>query len=117
MSEKASFNHYRYSPRVIIGESEIAALIAVGCGEKDLKTAAINYGGDSRYMAYICDERTGIPGYYRLVFTCDSWLKIYDDTGLAFDSADYAGEYNHFTIYRSGDYGTIIQMRKVEGKR
>lgn len=114
MLDSASFNHYHYRPRVIIGGSDVAALIAVGCGEKDLKTAAINYGGDSSYMAYLCDDRTDIPDYYTPVFTCRCWLKIYDDTGLSFDSDDYTGDYNRFTIYRSGDYGTIIQMRKVE---
>lgn len=112
MLENVSGNHYRYSPRAIIGSSEIAALIAVGCGEKDIKTAAINYGGDCSYMAYLCDERTEIPDYYRPVFTCDSWLKIYDDTGLSFNSDDYTGGYNRFTIYRSGDYGTIIKMER-----
>lgn len=103
-------NDYHSCEKIRIGSSDIAALIAVGCGKDDLKTAVIDFGEDGSYSAYVCGEKTTIPDYYKKVFECQAWLKIYDDTGLMFDSG-YSG-FNRFAIYRAGSFGTIIKMTK-----
>lgn len=105
-------NDYHSCEKIRIGSSDIASLIAVGCGKDDLKTAAIDFGEDGDYSAYVCGEKTEIPGYYTKVFECHSWLKIYDDTGLVFDSTAYSDWFNHFEIYRAGSFGTIIKITK-----
>lgn len=105
-------NDYHSCEKIRIGSSDIAALIAVGCGEDDLKTAAIDYGEDGGYSAYVCDEKTAIPDYYAKVFECRAWLKIYDDAGLMFDSTNSYSGFNRFAIYRAGSFGTIIKMAK-----
>lgn len=112
---------HHYCPKVNLGGSDIAALIVVGCGKEKLNVAAIDYGGDGSYSAYLCGKETEIPAYYTKVFECDHWLKIYDDTSLVFDSDDNSLVFNsdmngrifhHFAIYRAADFGTIIQMEK-----
>lgn len=103
--------NYHNCEKIRIGSSDIAALIAVGCGTEDLKTAAINYGEDGNYLAYICGGEIEIPSHYEKVFECRSWLKIYDDERLTFDSAKH-GDFNRFEVYRAGNFGTIIRMWK-----
>lgn len=105
-------NDYHRFGKIGIGGSDYAALIAVGCGKDGLEVSEIYYEEDGYYGAYLCGEKTKIPGYYIKVFECHSWLKIYDDTGLAFDSTAYFDWFNHFEIYRAGSLGTIIKMWK-----
>ena len=98
---------------VYIGSSDVATLIAVGCGDKGIKAEPIVFGEDGDYGAFICGKETEIPDYYHKVFECDYWLKIHDDTACIFDTDHFDGEaeraYQHFTIYRAGSSGTIIQ--------
>lgn len=101
---------HRCCPKVNIGDSDIATLIAVGCGKEKLNVAAIDYGGDGSYTAYLCGKDTKVPEYYKKVFECNHWLKIYDDSGLEFDSDKDGRVFTYYTIYRAGDFGTIIQM-------
>lgn len=109
-------NDYHSCEKIGIGESDYAALIAVGCGKDGLEVSEIYYEEDGYYCAYLCGEETEIPPYYLKVFECRSWLKIYDDTGLSFESDLHFNPFgprpNHFAIYRSGSYGTIIKMWK-----
>lgn len=105
-------NDYHSCEKIRIGSSDYCSLIAVGCGEDDLKTAVIHYVEDGDYKAYVCGEETEVPPYYKKVFECAAWLKIYDDYGITFDSIDNYSDFNHFAIYRSGSYGTIIKMWK-----
>lgn len=104
-------NDYHGCEKICIGSSDIALLIAVGCGNDDLKVSAISFEEDGFYTAYLCGNVTEIPSHYRKVFECTAWLKIYDDYGLAFDSNSF-GDFNHFEIFRSGADGTIIKMWK-----
>lgn len=99
---------YKDCPIVSLGYSDIAALIAVGCG---LKLDEIHYGGDDFYEAYlVTDEDIEIGSHYQKVFECESWLKIYDDDTCVFKS-DF--QYNRFEIYRAGNFGTIIRCLKT----
>lgn len=111
MNKKIEFaKDHHYCPKVNLGGSDIAALIVVGCGKEKLNVAAIDYGGDGSYSAYLCGKETKIPDYYTKVFECDHWLKIYDDNSLVFNSDRNGRIFHHFVIYRAADYGTIIQM-------
>ena len=100
--------------RVYMGWSDIATLIAVGCGDQGIKAEPILFGEDSDYGAYLSGKETEIPDYYHKVFECDYWLRIYDDIECEFDTDRYNGEgerdYQHFTIYRAGSVGMIIQV-------
>lgn len=102
--------NYHACERICLGGSDIASLIAVGYDCPELKTAVIGFGGDGDYIAHLCGAETVIPEHYRKVFECTGWLKIYDDYNLVYDSKEYPG-FDHFAIYRAGDYGCIIQMQ------
>lgn len=104
---------YKDYPKIDLGYSDIATLIAVGCGQWDderhscLKIGEIGYGGDNIYDAYlVTDKDAEIGSHYEKVFECDSWLKIYDDDTCVFRS-NY--KFNRFEIYRAADFGTIIK--------
>lgn len=112
---------YKDYPKIDLGYSDIATLIAVGTMSWDelrekskndpacscLKIGEVGYGGDNIYDAYlVTDKNVEIGAHYEKVFECESWLKIYDDDTCVFKS-DY--KYNHFEIYRAANYGTIIK--------
>ena len=94
-----------------LGSSDIAALIAVGIGD-GVETEAIPYGADGSYTAYIVRDKALIPDYYRVAWATTEWLRIYDDTGLAWqNSPEDRGK--AFTIYRAGDFHTIILIEDM----
>ena len=94
-----------------IGSSDIASLIAVGIGD-GVETEAIPYGADGSYTAYIVRDKALIPDYYRVAWATTEWLRIYDDTGLAWqNSPEDRGK--AFTIYRAGDFHTIILIEDM----
>ena len=96
---------YHDYPKINIGYSDIAALVAVGCDENGVNSEIIKFGGDSSYHAYLVDDDAEIGNHYTKVAEFSHWLKIYDDEGLTFDkSAD------RFEIYTAGDYGCIIKQ-------
>lgn len=98
---------YKDFEQKIIGGSDIATLILVGCrGEEGLKTEQLHFGEDGIYRAYIVtDHEAEIGSHYKKVATFNHWLKIYDDYEKTFDQR--AKEIN---IYRVGDFGCIIQI-------
>lgn len=100
--------------RINLGRSDIAALIAVGRDNGCLKTKPILFSENGSYSAYLCGKVTEIPDYYKKVFECRAWMKIYDDEGLVFDSIRNSPDYNRFEIYRAGDCGVIIRCIKRE---
>ncbi|MCQ2976985.1 MAG: hypothetical protein MJ232_03115 [archaeon] len=97
-------DHHSYN-KEYIGDSDIAALLMVGCSEDGLKSEIINYGEDASYSAYIVDADSLIPEHYKLVASFECWLKVYDDEVLT--NTFRADKIN---IYRSGMRGTIIQL-------
>lgn len=99
--------NYKNYEKKVIGSSDIATLVAVGCYENGLKTGMIHFGSDGVYNAYIVDQDAEIAEHYKKVDSFTDWLKIYDDEGLAFDV--YGKEIN---IYRAAEMGCIIQVIK-----
>lgn len=91
----------------IIGSSDIASLILVGC-EPDgkLKTQILNFGQDDTYSAYLIDESdVEIGSHYHEAARFYHWMKIYDDDGLVENfNAD------EIVVYRAGEMGCIIQL-------
>lgn len=95
---------YKDFNKIPIGDSDIAALVMVGCdGDHGVKAMMLNFGQDASYYAYYVDEPATIGEHYRKIAEFTHWFKIYDDTELVFD-AD-----GDFTIYRAGEMGCIIQ--------
>jgi hypothetical protein len=98
--------NYKNFGKIFIGESDIAALILVGCRNNEgLVTQPLYFGEDGYYLAYILNEEAEIGSHYRLEATFNHWLKIYDDHELT-----YSIRADEIRIYRSGDFGCIIQF-------
>lgn len=71
---------YKDFNKKFIGESDIASLTL----RSETSCAALNFGMDAAYMAYIVTEEAEIGSHYKLIFEGKSWLKIFDDTELTF---------------------------------
>ena len=95
---------YKEYEEKLIGGSDIAALILVGCDENGLKTSHLDFGEDGSYRAYVVDENAEIGAHYKKVANFECWLKIYDDDGLT-----YRVNAREINIYRAGGFGCIIQ--------
>lgn len=99
-----------------IGISDIAQLVFRGCKVNEgASVDLMNFCEDSVYFAYIVNEKNvSIGKHYTLWNSYRSWLKVYDDDGLSFDSEIYLDEngntFNQFDIYRAGNFGIIIHM-------
>lgn len=93
--------NYKDFAKKYIGASDIASL-TVRSGST---VAALDFGQDNEYQAYIVEGDTAIPDHYHLVLDLEHWINIYDDRELAFSaSAD------HIRVYRAGEMGCIIQL-------
>ena len=100
--------NYKTYEKKRLGGSDIASLILVGISPSGgLKTAALPFGEDGEYSAYIVDEECEIPDYYDLAESFVKWARIHDDQG--FTTYFYGQEIN---IYRAGSFGCIIQVKK-----
>ncbi len=95
---------YKEFEKVHIGDSDIAGLVL----RSPSKVQELAFGEDGSYSAYVVDGEVEIGEHYEKVYAAYGWLKIYDDNGL---SASFAG--NIITVYRSGDYGCIIQIKET----
>lgn len=95
---------YHEYEKSYIGESDIATLIFVGCGENGIKATPIYFGEDGRYLAYIVDSKAKIGGHYELKEEFDTWLRIYDDRGLT-----QVFRAKKIRVYQAGMRGCIIQ--------
>lgn len=111
---------------VQLGSSDIASLTVVGCTTDGVKADILKMGGDGEYSAYIVRNFKGLlPSHYSTVmeFRCftqfynmdgsrgearamDTWVKIYDDTGLV---ATFSAK--EISILRAGDYGIMIHLK------
>lgn len=90
--------------QIYLGFSDYASLIAVGCGEKGVISEFIDFGEDNDYYASVLDGDDKVPDWFKKVWECEYWLKIYDDTTLRFSQRA-----KKFEIYRSGDTDIIIK--------
>ena len=93
--------------QIYLGFSDCAALIAVGCDEKGVTSKVIEFGADSEYYAYILENNDNIPDWYKKVWECSYWLKIYDDKTLRFSKRA-----KKFEIYRYDDTDIAIKIYK-----
>lgn len=98
---------YKDYPRVNIGTSDIAALTV----RSQHNLFNLTFGGDDTYRAYIVDDKAEIGEHYKLVFEGETWIKIYDDNELTFDFHSYGSK---IKIFRSGDYGIILQFLNTD---
>lgn len=99
-------NSYKDFPKQYIGCSDIAALVMVGCGKGGVRAEILRFGGDEAYDAYVVtDADVIIPEHYSKVASFSYWLRIYDDTELAFKASG-----KEINVYRAGQYGCLIQV-------
>ena len=97
---------YKDFEKEYIGESDVAALTMVGMTEECLTAQILHFDGDDAYSAYIVDEAdVEIGKHYSQVASFKTWLKIYDDKGLAFEV--YSPKID---VYTAGEYGCIIHL-------
>lgn len=90
---------YRDFPKINLGYSDIAALVLRGCDN----FAEVRFGGDGSYSAYYVTEEAKIGEHYTEVFSCTTWLWIYDDEQRV--AGIYAPK---IKVYRAGEMGCII---------
>lgn len=82
-----------------VGESDIAALVAVAPGGPSF----IRFGEDGSYKAYIVEDEI-VPEHYTKVAEFNYWLRIFDDNELTLEITAPKIE-----IYRAGSFGMIIK--------
>ena len=96
---------YKEFAKESIGSSDIGALVLVGGGAGDIQNQFLFFGEDGSYRAYmVTGADVEIGSHYEKVAAFKGWLRIYDDDGKTFEKS--AAEIN---VYRSGDFGCIIQ--------
>lgn len=98
--------NYKDFNKKFIGESDVAALIMVGCrGSSGLVTEPLYFGADNSYYAYIIDEQTAVPEHYSKVAEFNHWFKIYDDQRLTTKIVADVIE-----VYQAGNFGVLIRV-------
>lgn len=100
-----------YMPQYI-GGSDIATLIVVGMQPEydhsmvyPVLTMPLPFDEDGDYSAHVIDERAELPAHYKLFASFSSWMKIYDDTGLAYEI-----NAPEIELYRAGKRGILIRV-------
>ena len=93
---------YKNLRKRFIGYSDIASLTIRSCD----KVAALDFAYEGSYYAYVVEGEVEIPPQYVPVFDGSFWLKIFDDSELAFRF--YGRAYSKVTVYRAGETGCII---------
>lgn len=100
-----SQKQYKDFPQRCIGSSDIASLTLVGMTADGLTAKFLHFGEDGSYEAYIIGEAdVEIGAHYELVASFRYWMNIFDDSSC---TASFRGD--SINIYRSGNYGCIIQ--------
>ena len=108
---KDNIYYKEYTPQHI-GSSDIATLIVVGMKPTydhsmiyPVIAMPLPLDGDGDYTAHVIDERAELPSHYKLFASFSSWIKIYDDTGLA-----YEVDAPEIELYRAGKRGVLIRV-------
>lgn len=96
---------YKEFEKTYIGDSDIAALVLVGCDKTSIVSQILNFGEDGTYKAYVVDSDTEIGNHYVERYRFNHWLKIYDDDGY---TAEFKADL--IIVYRAGEMGCIIQL-------
>ena len=102
---------YKQFEKTYIGDSDIAALVLVGCDKTDVVARMLNFGEDGTYKAYVDDSDTEIGNHYNKICSFNHWLKIYDDDGC---TAEFKADL--IIVYRAGEMGCIIQLVNDDNK-
>lgn len=97
--------NYKAYDTTYIGSSDVAALTLTGCTDDGLIAEVLQFDQKGSYRAYIVPADTIIGEHYTLKYTFNSWLKIYDDSGL---SAQFTG--STINIYRDDSEECIVQV-------
>lgn len=97
---------YKDFNKTFIGESDVGALIMVGCrGSSGLVAEPLRFGADDSYYGRIVDEHTAVPEHYSKVAEFNHWFKIYDDQRLTTKiTADV------IEVYQAGNFGVLIRV-------
>lgn len=100
--------NYKMYPKTLIGQSDFSALTVSHFDGKEIKLDNLYFGEDGAYSAYIVDEEAKIPECYKVQIEQkgEGWLRIMDDVHLTYKTTFEEG----FKIYRSGNFGCIIQI-------
>lgn len=101
-NDKRGKNHDEY-PRISLGSSDIASIVL----RAPEGICELKFGGDRTYSAYLVDAECKVPDYYRLEWTCKSWLWIYDDHTKTQELHNHG---RAIRVYTAGEYGCIIQL-------
>lgn len=111
LQDKTKIYYKKYMPQYI-GGSDIATLIVVGMQPEydhsmvyPVLTMPLPFDEDGDYSAHVIDERADLPSHYKLFASFSSWMKIYDDTGLA-----YKINAPEIELYRAGKRGILIRV-------
>ena len=111
LPDKTKIYYKEYMPQYI-GGSDIATLIVVGMRPEydhsmayPVLTMPLPLGEDGDYRAHVIDERAELPSHYKFFASFSNWIKIYDDTGLA-----YEVDAPEIELYRAGKRGILIRV-------
>lgn len=111
LQDKTKIYYKEYMPQYI-GGSDIATLIVVGMRPEydhsmayPVLTMPLPFGEDGDYRAHVIDERAELPSHYKFFASFSNWIKIYDDTGLA-----YEVDAPEIELYRAGKRGILIRV-------
>ena len=100
--------HYKEYKQKYLGSSDTASL-TIRFFDKESESVChelLTFVCDGDYDAYIVDENAKIGEHYKCVFDkAVKWLHIIDDFDVSFKT-----KANHVKIYRSGNYGCIVQV-------
>ncbi|MBO5008001.1 MAG: hypothetical protein J6D26_04135 [Clostridia bacterium] len=96
--------NYKECKKVSIGCSDMGHLVL----NFPQGVQRLCFDEDGAYSAYVVeDEKIIIPEHYKKQVSCTSWLRVYDDTGLAvkFEGA-------RIEVYTAGNFGCIVRLIK-----
>lgn len=92
---------YKDFKKVNLGSSKISSLTV----RSPLDAAILRFVEPGQYSAYLVEGPADIGAHYSKVFSCNDWIRIYDDEALSF-----AIKGKEISVYRASERGCIIQV-------
>ena len=96
---------YKSCEKLYIGDSDVAALTLVGCGDNGIKAEILKFGKDATYYAYLVEHGEKVGDHYHLVHSFKKWMSIYDDTERTMKFIA-----DTINVYRAKEMGCIIEL-------